>query len=159
MYAITVCGLYLLKLRFYLLSHLYIYLPEHWYIFLAAVVVNIPLCLNISADCPAKNATNTKHKLGNAEKIPFCIDKNNTSTLRKPYSVLTRKNRNIRYIPSGIFSIFEQVIRYNLVSGSLRLINSKAVYEKRKLLQPRLTQVIQVIKYISKVSTGSLKDI
>jgi hypothetical protein len=37
-----------------------------------------------------------------------------------------------------IFEIFEQVIRYNLVCGSLRLINRKAVYEKPKPFQTRL---------------------
>jgi hypothetical protein len=34
-----------------------------------------------------------------------------------------------------MFEIFEQVIRF---SGSLRLIKSKAVYEKRKLFQSSL---------------------
>ena len=38
----------------------------------------------------------------------------------------------------GVFSIFEQVIRYNLVWGSLRLINHEGVYEKRKLFQTRI---------------------
>ena len=38
----------------------------------------------------------------------------------------------------GIFEIVEQVIRYNLVWVSLRLINREAVYEKRKLTQTRL---------------------
>ena len=34
--------------------------------------------------------------------------------------------------------MFEQVIQYNLVWGSLRLINHEAVYEKCKLFQTRL---------------------
>jgi hypothetical protein len=34
--------------------------------------------------------------------------------------------------------MFEQVIPYNLVWGSLRLINREAIYEKRKLFQARL---------------------
>jgi uncharacterized membrane protein YwzB len=37
-----------------------------------------------------------------------------------------------------MFEIVEQVIRYNLVWVSLRLINHEAVYEKRKLTQSRL---------------------
>jgi hypothetical protein len=37
-----------------------------------------------------------------------------------------------------IFEIFEQVIRYNLVWGSLRLINREVAYEKRKMTQTRL---------------------
>ena len=36
------------------------------------------------------------------------------------------------------FEIVEQVIRYNLVWVSLRLINREALYEKRKLTQTRL---------------------
>ena len=36
------------------------------------------------------------------------------------------------------FEIVEQVIRYNLVWVSLRLINREAVYEKRKLNQTKL---------------------
>ena len=36
------------------------------------------------------------------------------------------------------FEIVEQVIQYNLVWVSLRLINREAVYEKRKLTQTRL---------------------
>jgi hypothetical protein len=36
------------------------------------------------------------------------------------------------------FQLFEQVIQYNLVWGSLRLINRESVDEKRKLLQTRL---------------------
>ena len=38
----------------------------------------------------------------------------------------------------GIFEIVEQVIRYNLVWVSLRLINRETIYEKRKLTQSRL---------------------
>ena len=37
-----------------------------------------------------------------------------------------------------MFEIVEQVIRYNLVWVSLRLINREVVYEKRKLTQTRL---------------------
>jgi hypothetical protein len=37
-----------------------------------------------------------------------------------------------------IVAIFEQVIQYNLVWGSLHLINCKTVYEKCKLFQTRL---------------------
>ena len=44
------------------------------------------------------------------------------------------KWRNIQ----GIFEFVEQVIRYNLVWVSLRLVNHKAVYGKRKLAQARL---------------------
>jgi hypothetical protein len=36
------------------------------------------------------------------------------------------------------FSIFEQVIRYNLVCGSLCLVNREAIHEKRKPFQTRL---------------------
>jgi len=41
-------------------------------------------------------------------------------------------------IVKGMFKIVEQVIRYNLLWCSLRLLNRKAVYEKRKLFQTRL---------------------
>ena len=37
-----------------------------------------------------------------------------------------------------MFEIFDQVIRYNLVWCSLRLIKREAVYEKHKLYQTRL---------------------
>jgi hypothetical protein len=37
-----------------------------------------------------------------------------------------------------MFEIVEQVIRYNLVWVSLRLINREADYKKRKLIQTRL---------------------
>jgi hypothetical protein len=37
-----------------------------------------------------------------------------------------------------IYGIFEQVIRYNLVWDSLRLINREAVYEKCILYHTRL---------------------
>ena len=44
---------------------------------------------------------------------------------------------NVRY-PSLFFSFFfEQVIRYDLVWGSLRLLNREAVYEQRTLFQIR----------------------
>jgi hypothetical protein len=38
-------------------------------------------------------------------------------------------------------SIFEQVIRYYLVWGRVRLINHEAVYEKRKLFQKQVILV------------------
>ena len=43
-----------------------------------------------------------------------------------------------RQFIQGIFEIFQQVIRYNLVWGSLRLIKREAFDEKRKLYQTRL---------------------
>ena len=43
---------------------------------------------------------------------------------------------NVSYLKN--FEIFEQVIRYNLVWGSLRLINREAVYQKCNLYQTRL---------------------
>jgi hypothetical protein len=45
---------------------------------------------------------------------------------------------NAILIIQGIFEIVEQVIRYNLVWVSLRLINREVIYEKRKLTQTKL---------------------
>jgi hypothetical protein len=39
--------------------------------------------------------------------------------------------KEVREVIKGIFEIVEQVIRYNLVWVSLRLLNREAVYEKR----------------------------
>jgi hypothetical protein len=36
---------------------------------------------------------------------------------------------------------FWKVLRYNLVCGSLHLINNKPVYEKRKLFQNQVMQI------------------
>jgi hypothetical protein len=55
---------------------------------------------------------------------------------------------HVYYYISGIFEIVEQVIRYNLVLVSLRLINREAVYEKRKLTQTRLCITCSTISNI-----------
>ena len=49
----------------------------------------------------------------------------------------------------GIFSIFEQVIQSNQVSGRLRLINREAICEKWKLFQTMLYKynLLKNLKY------------
>ena len=51
-----------------------------------------------------------------------------------------------RQFIQGIFEIFQQVIRYNLVWGSLPLINGEMVYEKRKLYQTRLYKFLPLLR-------------
>jgi hypothetical protein len=46
--------------------------------------------------------------------------------------------KNLHLFIQRICSIFERVIRYNVVWGSLGLIKREAVYEKSKLFQTRL---------------------
>ena len=58
-----------------------------------------------------------------------------------------KKSTLYQYI-KGIFEIVEQVIRYNLVWVSLRLINCEAVYEKRKLTQTKPNQQFQIFLII-----------